>query len=96
MEVLQEKEQPLLRRKEYIIKCQFDNSKTPSNQEMLKNSSSLLKAPENLIIVKKIRQEFGLNQADVSVYVYEDQKSLDTIEKIKKKPKIEATPEAKK
>lgn len=97
MEIIKETDYPLLGRKEYLVKCVFDKIKTPSNNEIKKSSASLLKTSEDLVVVKKIKQQFGLNQAVCDIYVYKDASALDKIEKIKKKPKKkaeEAVPQA--
>lgn len=93
MEILQEKQSDLLGRKEYLLKCVFEKAKTPSKEELKKQSATLLKSPEDLIIVKKVAQTYGLNDAKVLVYVYKDQTTLTRIEKVSKKPKTKKAEE---
>jgi len=53
-----------------------------------------LKAKENLVVIKKIRQVYGSPQAVVGAYVYDDETTLKAIETINKKKKPEQAKQA--
>ena len=85
--IINEKESPLLSRKEVSIEFDFPNQKTPSKEEVLKKAVELLKTDANLIFLKKLYQHFGIGKAKVVFHVYHKVEDLNRIEKIAKKPK---------
>ncbi|HLD02511.1 MAG TPA: hypothetical protein VJC07_02315 [Candidatus Nanoarchaeia archaeon] len=84
-----EAEKPLMGRKEYMLSMKFDGS-TPKGADVKKSVASYLKADEKMVIVKKIRQKFGMGDADVNVYVYHDAKNLQRFGEIQKKKALKA------
>ena len=70
--IIKEQEFPLLNRKNILLNIEFPKKPTPE---------------ENKIAIKNINQQFGSNNAIVTVYLYKDEKSLKAIEEIKKKKK---------
>ncbi len=85
--IMQERDFPLLNRKSFLIKAEFIQKPTPTNADIKKNIATFLKTEETRIAVKQIKQGFGMGTAEVTVYVYKDEKSLKAIEEIKKKKK---------
>lgn len=88
--IITENVQSLMRRKELILEIKHDKKATPKTEDVVKSVADVTKADEKLISVKEILNEFGSNLAKVKVYVYEDEKAKDSIEKIKKKKIIQA------
>ncbi len=98
--IISENIQSLMKRKEVNLEIAHSKKATPKKEEVVKSVADAIKADESLISVKEILNDFGSNIAKVKVYVYEDKKSKDSIEKINKKKiiqaEIKATHEAKK
>ena len=87
--IINEVKRPLLARDEYMLKVKYDGA-TPKGIDMKKNAANFLKAKEELTIVKRIGQNFGVGTADVSVYVYHDIKNLKRFNEIQKKKVLKA------
>jgi len=85
--IIKEQEFPLLNRKNILLNIEFPKKPTPSEKDIKKEAASFLKTEENKIAIKNINQQFGSNNAIVTVYLYKDEKSLKAIEEIKKKKK---------
>jgi len=81
-------EESLLSRAKIISKISFEAA-TPSEKEVKSKIASSLNADENLVVVKHIYTDFGFKRADVSAYLYKDEKEMENIE-IKPKKKDEA------
>ena len=89
MTLIEEREYPLLARKNVIVRAEFPQKPTPPLTELRKELATLLKVEENRIAVKHIKQEFGTNSAIVTAHVYKDEKTLKAVEEIKKRKKKE-------
>lgn len=87
--LITEAKRPLLSRSEYLLKLKYDGA-TPKGTDVKKNVANFLKAKEELTIVRKIGQNFGVGTADVNVYVYENIESLKRFSEIKKKKVLKA------
>ncbi len=85
--IIKEQEFPLLHRKNIMLNIEFPKKPTPSEKDIKKEAASFLKTEENRVAIKNINQQFGSNNAVVTVYLYKDEKSLKAIEEIKKKKK---------
>ena len=99
----QGKKQPLLGRKEYLYFAEYSQAATPSLVDMKKAVVAATKAPENLVVIKKLHTRFGVSSAQVDVEVYDNEQSFSTYHVIHKKQKKVAegqpkpvAPEAKK
>lgn len=68
---------------------------TPSNDVVKKEFAQVLKTDEALVVIKHIHGIFGEQKAHVAAYAYDDKKTFDMFETIKKKKKKEAKHEAK-
>ena len=91
LKIIEKREEPLLSRTKIISEVNFEAA-TPSTKEVKSKIASSLNADENLIVVKHIYTEFGFKKADVSAYLYKDEKEMENIE-IKPK-KQEGKPKA--
>ncbi len=89
MEILQEKENKLLHRKEILLKTNFEKS-TPSKEEITKQLVNKLKVDPEVLKLDKVKQKFGERSADITAYVYKDKESLKQVEVKNKKVKKEA------
>lgn len=100
IKILEEKDVPLLNRKEYILEVDYAE-KTPSNESLKTELVSKFNTKQELIAIKQIRQLFGIRRARAKVNVYKDEKSLKETEnrqKTRKKEKVkkEAKPKQEK
>ena len=99
LKILEDKQKPLLARRELLVEVSFDN-KTPSRLEMRKKLAENLKISEEIIIIKNIETQFGYRKANVIAHVYQNKKDLESVEPkhIKKRhlskeeKKVEAKP----
>ena len=79
-----------MRRKEITLEITHSKKATPKTEDVAKTVAEVTKADEKLIAVKEILNDYGSNLAKVKVYVYEDEKAKESIEKINKKKVIQA------
>lgn len=88
MQILKEKEEKLLSRKEILAEVQFEKC-TPKKEDLKKQLSDKLKADHELLVIEKVHQKFGERRANISAYLYNDKESLKKAEvknkKVKKK-----------
>lgn len=89
LSVIKENEQPLLSRKKITAEVSFEKQ-TPATKDIQAKLASALNIKENLIVVKKVSQEFGSRKAGILAYVYKSEEELKKIEKKAKKKKAEA------
>jgi ribosomal protein S24E len=85
LEVLQEQKSPMLSRTEYKFKLLFQGA-TPSKDDVMKIMKEHFKENQENIVIKKIQNIFGRNEAMLDVYYYDNQESLQKLEP-KPKPK---------
>lgn len=71
---------PLLYRKEYLFTIIHDGEATPSRARIREELSKLLGIPADLIVVRKLRTEFGMNKSHAIVHIYENKEKLLLIE----------------
>ncbi len=84
LKLLKETEMPLLSRKRINLEVNF-NGPTPSQKEILKELSSMLKTKEELISIRHIYTKYGAQKAKVIAHLYNSLEELKNIEEIKKK-----------
>jgi len=85
--VIESKEpKPLVERDELILKVTGFTA-TPSRAAIIEEISKLIPGPKENIVVKKIYQHYGKQEARVLVYVYYSQEAMKKFEKRKKKEK---------
>ena len=88
MQILEQKEEKLLYRKEIKFKVNFEKV-TPTKETLKKQISEKLKVEPELIVIEKASQCFGERTVEVSVLIYSDKDSMKKVEvrnkKIKKK-----------
>ena len=94
LKVIEKKEEPLLSRTKITSQLNFDAG-TPSEKDVKSKLASSLNSNENLIVIKSIYTNFGFKKADVTAYLYKDEKEMESIE-IKPKEKKEKKAEEKK
>ncbi len=79
IEVLKKNQELLMHRTYFEAKVVFAG-KTPSRIELLKGLCTKLSSKENVTIIRKIKTDYGSERAILTGYVYDDDKSLQTLE----------------
>jgi len=79
-------EKPYLGRKEVVLKGSSDT--TPSKVQLKEEAAKLVSSPAELVVIKRVNQQFGRKSFEVEVYVYNDEKSMKEFEKEKKKKEV--------
>ncbi|MBS3134516.1 hypothetical protein J4214_04770 [Candidatus Woesearchaeota archaeon] len=85
MKTLNQFYNPLLERKEIEVSMEHAKSKTPSGIEIKKIISEHFKSPEDLVVVRYIKTEFGDNVSKINAYIYENKDVFTAIEIFRKK-----------
>jgi len=80
IELVSKFENPLLYRTEYVFRIDHEGHSTPSREEVRKTVSERLGVPFDLIVVRKIRTEYGVNVSLAEVFVYTDKEKMLKIE----------------
>lgn len=75
VEVVEDKENPLLKRREVRIKVSYEGA-TPSRQEVRGKVAALLSSDKELTILDKLEPEYGKQMAAGYVKVYADREAL--------------------
>ena len=87
LEITDKKEQKLLSRVEVKGIVKFDGSATPSNDKVKEAIAKNVGKDMKLVVVKNIYTSYGASSADVTAYVYDDEKKLKELEEKHKKVK---------
>ncbi len=92
IEILSERKNPLLNRKEIKFRVNYDGA-TPKREEVRKKLIASLNSNERLTILNGIKSEFGRHSALGYVKVYTDEESMrvEPLHRIRKnfEPKVE-------
>lgn len=80
IEVLNKSHEPLMHRTHFEARVVFEG-KTPSRTDMIKSLCQKLSSKENMTIIRKINTDYGSERALMNGYVYEDEKTLNTLER---------------
>ncbi|MBU2522806.1 MAG: hypothetical protein KKE23_00765 [Nanoarchaeota archaeon] len=82
IKILTQIEKPYLGRKEIVLKG--SSAITPSKIELKEEAAKLTSSPAEMVVIKKVNQQFGRKDFEVEVYVYSDEKSMKEFENTKK------------
>ncbi|HIQ31922.1 MAG TPA: 30S ribosomal protein S24e [Methanothermococcus okinawensis] len=80
IEVLSERENPLLNRKEIRFLIRHEGP-TPTVKDVKLKIAAMYNVDKNLVIVDKIDQEFGKMESRCYVKIYNDENTMKIIEK---------------
>lgn len=93
LEIKEEKENPLLGRKELKIEIKHTGASTPPKQELVKQLASKYSVPEDQVLINYIFTKKGIGESFAKVKIY---KEKPKVKEKKKEEKSEAqTSEAK-
>lgn len=87
--VIEEKENPLLKRKELLLSIDYEGGSTPSKAEMQKFLAEQLSANIENLEISKVLSEIGLTRGKAWVKIWEEKK-IPLYSEVKKKAKSEA------
>jgi small subunit ribosomal protein S24e len=80
IEVLKKSNEPLMHRTHYEAKLIFEG-KTPSRTDIIKNLCQKLSSKENMTIIRKITTDYGSERAMLNGFIYDNEKTMDTLER---------------
>jgi ribosomal protein S24E len=72
LEILEEKENVLLKRKELKINIKHPNSPTPKKQDLVKEIASRYSVPEDHVFVNYIFTKKGVQESMAKVKIYQE------------------------
>jgi len=85
LKILKESQNPLFNRKEVF--ASVEESKIPSNEEVIAALSEKYSVEKNAIRVKNIASKFGSNEFTITANIYPSNQERDNVEKLTKKEK---------
>jgi ribosomal protein S24E len=94
-DIIEEKENPLLKRKEILIRLDYEGSSTPSKAELQKLFADHFKANIENVEISKVLSEIGLTRGKVWIKIWKEKK-VPIYSELKKEKKKEKPPEPKK
>ena len=80
LEIINEKENPILKRKEIEAIVEHEEQPTPTRKEIKEHLKALKDYPVELMVIKKIEGIFGLPKEKVLIFVYEDEETMKKLE----------------
>ncbi len=80
IEIVKKFENKYLHRIEYLFRINHEAKGTPSRKEIRELISNALKISPELIVIRKIKTPFGVNEAYVEAFVYDSKEKLIEIE----------------
>lgn len=80
IEIIEKKVNPLLKRREIMFKVDHEGT-TPSREEIRKNLAEMTNAKKELIIIDRMRSEYGKRETQGYAKIYRSEKGLKEIER---------------
>jgi len=80
IEVLKKSQESLMHRTHFEAKVVFEG-KTPARTDIIKGLCTKLASKENMTIIRKIQTDYGSERAIITGYIYDDDKTLQTLER---------------
>lgn len=88
LQIKNQSEKPFLGRKELVLKGESET--TPSKEQLREEIAKMVNSPKEMVVVKRVKQQFGMHSIEVESYVYESENTLKRFEHKKKKKAEEA------
>jgi len=83
LKIKSQKEKPFLGRKEFFLEGKSET--TPSRIQLKEELVRLTNSPAEMVVIKRVKQQFGKQDFEVEAHVYDSEKSLKAFEQEKKK-----------
>jgi len=80
LEVIEEKENPLLGRREILVRIAYPGSSTPGRREIRSRLAAKLGVDEKKLVLGPLKQRFGVPEAVAKVKVYSTQDLAQEVE----------------
>jgi ribosomal protein S24E len=87
MKIIKQEKSNLLPRIDIVANVEHINKRTPSNEEVKKELSKLMKVDEELILIKHIYDGYGSGVSRIEAYAYNSKEDIALITKKGKKEK---------
>lgn len=87
MKIIKQEKSSLLPRIDIVANMEHVNKRTPSNEEVKKELSKLMKVDEELILVRHIYDGYGSGISKIEAYAYDSKEDIALITKKGKKEK---------
>jgi len=95
IDVLEKKENPILKRIDLLLLVDHDKQPTPKKEELTKAIADMFKSVPEKVEITYIFSEFGVTKARVKAKVWEEKPPEKKKKKKEEKPKEEKKPEEK-
>ena len=79
IQITKDEKKPLLKRRELEGKLGYED-KTPKRMDVRKELAKKLNVKEELVVVKRVKPDYGTQSAHMEFYVYDDEKAMKDIE----------------
>jgi ribosomal protein S24E len=79
IQIIKDEKKPLLKRRELTGKIGYEG-KTPARLEIRKELAKAVNAKEELVIVKKVKPDYGSQSAKMEANIYDDEKTMKEVE----------------
>jgi len=89
IQIKSQEKKPAFSREEVIADVEFVGTSTPSKTKLQEEFAKKLGKDAKLVVIKKVKTDFGSASANVNVYVYDNE---DELKKIEPQPKKEENP----
>lgn len=80
IEIMKEKEVPLLERKRIVLRYSSQEGKTPARKTVAKEVAKMIKANENQVAIRHIYPQFGVTSSKIIAHVYKDFQTMEKYE----------------
>ncbi len=81
VEIVEIKENPLLKRKEIKAEIDHEGASTPKIVDVRNKVSAMLNADKELLLVEKIKTGFGISKSIAYLHLYDSRESLKKVER---------------
>jgi len=82
--IVEKKDNPLLKRKELVVEIEFDAS-TPQKKDIIARLCTEEGAKEDCVVIDSFKQKYGTKMGTAYLKIYESKESKEKIEKAPKK-----------
>ena len=80
IEIMKEKEVPLLERKRIVLRYASQEGKTPARKTVAKEVAKMAKVGEDQVAIRHIYSQFGVTNSKIIAHVYKDFKTMEKYE----------------
>ncbi|MEM5829447.1 MAG: hypothetical protein QW040_01950 [Candidatus Aenigmatarchaeota archaeon] len=88
IEILEEKENVLLKRKEIKLNIKHPNSPTPKKQDLIKEIAVKYSAPEDCVVVNYIFTKKGLPESFAKIKIYQEPPKVERKKEVKSETQV--------